>query len=633
MTGMTSPHSYPNDSWPKQTTNELTTLSPREQTLKSSAYLYPIDESEEFHDPFSDINLFLAKKVKQSLTHHGSANRWSSKIQSDLLSKILPEFSSKFPKYRLGLSALKKVWEKVMYYSEKVASQKEAMTNEGHVNIAYMIRENLKKYPIKQVSVDIHPYNYSYQLAVKMSECIATLDGERPSLERLTKTIWSAQKHLLPRALVENKCPYEQYDNSDKIIVKTQLELTSKKCYLSQQSLESDIKSELLRMQNLSNEIDESDYVSLISWVAAKKLQKQAASDMQLNESEIEQIRRLIRRQFSMCPKPKSVSTSLYHIEMVRRIASLYQHLIGVPKDLKPEDLKPAVESIFAMATGDGTATLSDVNPLIINFINSQLSFMKQYFDRFDSEEFYEIIRMCYAQSQKLPQIRPDQQSLLEILVWNEIDTTASNYSNETQNLIEEEMANVYLENPESTFPKCVHSVAQYFKRIKQISFDLDGLEKDSLKNLSHLTELEHKIYDWSIQNELISGKVKFDEQTFILKLILKEWKNQYLDEEDVNHEEFVSEIASLVLEKYPHLLPFEEQLASRIWILYKFTWYNALSTPTESTFDRYIKWNKALYRSENLSSAELRDKMEKLCEKVLPLTPFSHEHFGMQTE
>ncbi|MCB1082540.1 MAG: hypothetical protein KDK63_05290, partial [Chlamydiia bacterium] len=69
------------------------------QNLNASP-LYPIDETEEFYDPFSDLNLFLSKKVKSEIQETGSATKWSGKIEANLLAKILPEFKEKSPKYR-----------------------------------------------------------------------------------------------------------------------------------------------------------------------------------------------------------------------------------------------------------------------------------------------------------------------------------------------------------------------------------------------------------------------------------------------------------------------------------------------------------------------------------------------------
>src|ERR1700738_4202910 len=78
--------------------------------------LSSVDELAEFYDPYSDLNLFLVQKITQEMRHCGNSKKWSLKIQEVLLKKISPEFQKKFPRYRLGVAALKKTWEKIAYY-------------------------------------------------------------------------------------------------------------------------------------------------------------------------------------------------------------------------------------------------------------------------------------------------------------------------------------------------------------------------------------------------------------------------------------------------------------------------------------------------------------------------------------
>ena len=118
MSGLSSPHSYPNPD-----SDELQKLNGSDR----ESLLNPIDEADDFYDPFSDLSLFLSKKIKNEIEKSGSSNKWSGKIEANLLAKILPEFKQKFPKYRLGTSALKKVWEKVSYYYDKIQGQKGAL--------------------------------------------------------------------------------------------------------------------------------------------------------------------------------------------------------------------------------------------------------------------------------------------------------------------------------------------------------------------------------------------------------------------------------------------------------------------------------------------------------------------------
>jgi len=224
---------------------------PKKQLLEKD-FLSAIDESPEFHDPYSELNLFLSQKVKREMRHCSNSKSWSPQLQDDLLHKIAPEFEQKFPKYRLGVSALKKTWEKVQYFSTQIQEQKEALTQDGKLNLSFFIKENLKSATKLQNTCHVHPCHYAHQLAVKMSECIAVVDGIRPKLDQLTRTIWSLQRHLIPKLLPEHfKSPYDENEKTDKLIVKSILEITAKHPDISQAELAFHVQKRLSQLRAL----------------------------------------------------------------------------------------------------------------------------------------------------------------------------------------------------------------------------------------------------------------------------------------------------------------------------------------------------------------------------------------------
>src|SRR5690349_12361372 len=104
MSGAATPHS-PSDPSDKSPTDPFLwskggslshTLKETNFSMEPPGYL---DESHEFHDPFSDLNLFLSQKIKEVMSSLGEGKKWSSKIQQLLIEKITPEFQKKFPKY------------------------------------------------------------------------------------------------------------------------------------------------------------------------------------------------------------------------------------------------------------------------------------------------------------------------------------------------------------------------------------------------------------------------------------------------------------------------------------------------------------------------------------------------------
>lgn len=212
-----------------------------------------IDETPEFHDPFSELNLFLSKKVREEMHHCCNSKKWSVHLQEQLLQKITPEFQKRFPKYRLGIAALKQTWEKISHYSTQIEGEKEVLTKEGKLNIPFLIKENLRSTERVKNTCHLHPYHYAHQLAVKMSECIAVMDGIRPRLDKLTQTIWSLQRHLIPKLSVDQSlCPYDENERADKLILKSLLEISAKRPQLTQEELSFRVDMRLKQIDTIS---------------------------------------------------------------------------------------------------------------------------------------------------------------------------------------------------------------------------------------------------------------------------------------------------------------------------------------------------------------------------------------------
>ena len=245
MTGATSPQYPEKKTWVNPSlssqwmTRRLGGDKRSSSALSADEAFFSVDDTPEFHDPYSELSLFLSQKIKQEMANQSLGKKWSLKIQETLLEKIAPEFQKKFPQYRLGVAALRKTWEKIAYYAQQLETQKEAIGQNGQLNISYLIRENLRQYPQLATISGFHPYQYAHQLALRISECVAVVDGIKPSMDHLSRTIWAMQRHLLNWAtLQEAKSPYDEYDRLDKLIVSTILDLTAWDPYSSCSQLE-----------------------------------------------------------------------------------------------------------------------------------------------------------------------------------------------------------------------------------------------------------------------------------------------------------------------------------------------------------------------------------------------------------
>ncbi|NGX38503.1 MAG: hypothetical protein K1000chlam2_01677, partial [Chlamydiae bacterium] len=63
----------------------------KKKQLLGRDLLDAIDESPEFHDPYSELNIFLSQKIKREMHHCSNSKKWSLQLQDELLHKITPE--------------------------------------------------------------------------------------------------------------------------------------------------------------------------------------------------------------------------------------------------------------------------------------------------------------------------------------------------------------------------------------------------------------------------------------------------------------------------------------------------------------------------------------------------------------
>jgi hypothetical protein len=614
MSGTRTPHPSSDNFW--SSSSKFVTASiainnkRKEKEDALSEFLSSVDESPEFYDPYSDLNLFLSQQIKQEMQHCSSSKKWCLKIQEELLFKIAPEFQKKFPQYRLGVTALKKTWEKIAYYSQQIQHQKEALTQDGKLNIHFFIKENLKNYTALKNPLHLHPSHFAHQLSIKLSECIAIIDGVRPELEQLTKMIWSIQRHLLTEGGIEQyHSPYDEYDKIDSLIVKTILEITARDPQIGYSELEHKVKEVLLSLHELPSFSSVDHMVCNISALLAEKLYTTSPLHTLFFAEQKNAINNFIRRHTSLCkiaiPHPQLS-------ELVRRIIALYTLASGLPKALSENALKEAVLAIYPQTAENRP----DLPQALYAFISAELVLMK-------SEEFCrspayvaEAIWSAYKEATLLPMLQDKENDILEIAIWKSLSETEGLLEKLPYRIgqrIEEEIANILIENPNHTFFALVQDTVQFFKRTKDLV---------QIKKWIHI---ERKIHIWAIQGDMLCRWIRLNPESTLLRLICQKWKNH---PSVLPHHTFVSEICQAYLKDYPELTPYAGQLSLRVWILYKYSWYTLFSTEGESSFDRFLKWHSCalLFTGATLDHDHLVHQLEEIVRKTLPLIPFDRK-------
>ena len=605
MSGLSSPHSYPHPE-----SDELRQFIGKDK----ESFLNPIDESEDFYDPFSDLSLFLSRKIKGEIQESGSVSKWSGKIEANLLAKILPEFKQKFPKYRLGTSALKKVWEKVSYYYEKIQGQKGALHTDGKLNLKFMIRENLKSCGSP---IHLPPYSFAQQLAGKLSECIATIEGKRPELEQLTKVIWAVQKHLVKDlSPVNAKSPYEEYDIIDKLIVKTLLEITSKGGTLEPDTLKKEIAKELQLYEGTKTLTQKCQLSSTVSMILAEKLYHTSLISCHFSLKEKQQIETFIRYQTEISKNNPTLTSDEHRIELIQRILALYAIAQELPKNLSEEALRKSIREIRMLAQEKNGLLSNRLDQTLFVFSNAEMHLMSESKSFDDLAALEDSLVEAYHIALQLPALSPSQMDQFELLIWKIIEEEGAlldHISPQTRQIIEKEVGNILIDNPCQSFRMIVSAALQFFKKVQKVDLDPQNLNE--------------KIEVWVLQNDMLIRWVHFDHKTPLLALLKNLWNTSHLDEHTVNHEEFITHALTYALETHPLLHPFEELLRGRLWILYKYLWYTTFTDGRESTYERFLMWHRTRLQHLNpdFSAEKVEETLQKLSNQLIPLAPFEN--------
>lgn len=544
-----------------------------------------VDDTPDFHDPYSELSLFLSQKIKFEMQTQGWIKKWTLKIQDALLEKLAPEFQKKFPKYRLGVAALKQTWEKFTYYSSQLEHQKEAIKEDGKLDIDYLIRENLKQYPQLSTISGFHPYQYAHQLALKISECVAVIDGVKPPMDHLSRTIWAMQRHMLSWSSFQAaRSPHDEYDLTDKMIVKTILELTAKDALISASSLEAQVTESIQSLCEMPILSSHEKLMLNISAIVADKLYPHLSLRYMMTSEEKIALADFIERHLE---SQGSATAS----DAIRRILSLYLLATQLPKGLSKDDIEQAIVN----------RTKAPFNQALSAFISAELLLAptRNVFD-------------AYTHACKLPSLPIDDLEILEIKAWK--------YFSETEHLLEKlpyrigqrieaEVAMQLIDNPNQSFGSLVHHTLHAFQKNKQLA-----LSKKP-------EELQRRIYLWCRQGDLLCRCVRFDKETPLLQRILKLFSEMQRQGIELASREFVGRVCHDYLREYPALGCYSTQLHARITTLYKYAWYTLLSDEEESSIDRYVLFHK---REMNnlIPEANQLETLREQFQASLPLIP-----------
>lgn len=567
-----------------------------------------LDDLFEFHDPFSELNMFLAQKIKQEMKHFSNCQKWSIKLQEELVARITPEFQEKFPRYRLGITALKKTWEKLNYYIQQIQHvHQEALNQDGKLNLGYLIKENLKTAKHFKQVCQTHPYQFAHQIALKMGECIATVDGTRPPLDQLTRLIWSVHRHLIPELPTESrKSLYDECDQLDKIIVKAIIDISEKEPEIDHKELKEQIKESLECFQDLSAAIPTEKLTLGIAMLLSEKLSSFSGDFFKFNSEEKKALNQFISKEIKLCFRS---SPKMEYVELVRRIISLLTLAYQLPKELTPLQLHQVVDSMYPNLAQEKPA----VPQSVFAFFSAQIVMMQHDHICYSKEHMKSVISDLYQYVKMLPDLKEQPLIGLEMLIWKmlgEKEAILEHLPYRLGQKIEQEIFSALIEEPVSHFSTIILKVQQFFLKTKD------------LKLHTKWQDIEYKMQGWSAQSDMLFSWVKVNTDSSLFKCILKD-KDAL---KTLTFPEYVNSIAQKYLQAYPLLAAYAPQLNRRIWTLLRAAWYTALNEKNESAFDRFIKWQAKSLSFSKQDPQYMLKQIEEICRKKIPLVPFDSE-------
>ncbi len=581
-------------------------------TFKAHTFLFPLSESEEFHDPFSEINLFLAKRIKREILREKSPKKWSRKIQSLLLKEILPDFTKRFPGYRLGSTALQKTWNKVLYYLQTIQQKKGALQPNGKLNIDYLIQENLKS--LEGSSSDFHPYNTAHSLAVKISECIAAIDGDRPELENLTRTIWAVQKHLIGNVEKIFKAPFDSIDSLDKIIVRFQLEELASQDKLTKDELTIRVKKRLVNIKGLEKIRSIDELSPGLMALLAEKLYPHLQIHKRLSEEQIAQISTFVKSQLQKTPLTSPFEKDKCYSLIASRIYFLVKLASQMSITEAEESLQAAIQYVYSLSTDSIQISTPVLRQEVYEFIDQEICHLKEEKVPDPLNHLLETLIELFSQAETLPKLSVSLIDELEIVIWKVISEESEcleKLPGYLRRIIFEELASIHIDHMTLPFKKIVQMTLVSLKNLRAIELD----------------RLDFKLSIWAHQNDMVASQLHFDGNDPLLKYIEAEYEK--IPPLAFNIDEFISKVTSLYIAKNRCLSGWQEALKIRIKILFKYLWYQKLRKEGQSSLDRHILYQYSLLAThqERQFPELLIAEMDLTFRKSVPLFPINEEH------
>jgi hypothetical protein len=549
----------------------------------NSMPLLPIDEADEYFDPFSNLNRFLLKKVKEAISSGSIRQEAFSLIEKDLVHFILPDFKIQYPKYRLGGYALKRIYETVLYYYNHVQSSPSLFNEDKTLNLFAMIRELLSQIDLAQNFHSFHPYSFAHRIARQVTECAIILDTKAPSLDHLTKLTWSSMQNLIPRKNIKNHLAHSPFDVIETKMAFHCLEICSD--HHSQESLKEALLSYILPYQEL---LSLPHIKGSLLMLAAQIKKKNLEIFSTYNKETLQEIEFFLKSHMKWAPHLEFTS-------VVDQTIVLYRLTSGLSKTLFESEIESAKHYILSLSSNQFKPTSFPIGNSVYSYINSEIVAMREI----KPTELLEKIEEAYKTGSCLPKMNEDQLEELKIWAYTLLEERTNSLNSISSSLKEILSHEIVMQCTLSPLDSLESITKECFQKLLPLK-----------KALEECKNLEEKAEIIASQNEMVAYFLNLPKSN--LSSYLKE--QMETQTAPISNEQFDS-VKAGYLKLYKEAAPYESEVGIQIRALTVLLSYHQLRHCSRSNYHFFLK------RQEE-------EEIEKVSNLKLPLIPYRPKAF-----
>jgi hypothetical protein len=561
--------------------------------------IFSSDETFDLHDPYSDISLFLSKKIKNEIQNVPLEKKWSLSVQEHLIKCITPEFSHRFPNYHLGIHSIKKTWHKIISYMQQIEDHTHSLKDDGSVNINFFIQENLKQYILLHPSYSSQSYHYSQQLAAKISEFSATIDGQKPDWNHLTRIIWSLQKNLLSGSKKSFKSPYDFINDNDEPIFKILTKIHASHPLISQEELKSKAFQALSCIKKIMGSSTAHTFISKGSWILSQMILS-SLSNFDMTSIEKKALNLFLRRYIDIHRIVRTHTTSQ---EIIKRILTLYHFAIAIPKNLTLDDILEGYDQYVKSRSLDPNSPSYS----LISLYLTETFLCREVTSLPSKEDISSWYKVYYKELIELPSNHDKHSNYIRAYAYQHmLKEEKEHIFDAFSEYLHDELAEIVLRKPHLGFDEIIQQLEESYCETKKFFTDNDWEE---LKFKTELLSLEH---------DMIHAEAPINLCNALTQMIDKKLSN--IDHE-IFKEECIKQLQLEFLELFPHLTYLVNPLERHIRVIVKQLWYQKHTTHQRSSIEKFLHWHKNLIQiNEEQSIDEVCDLLVKTCAQLCPL-------------